>query len=36
VEARTRYAKAGDYNIAYQVVGDEPIDLVLSPGRRPI
>ena len=32
VEAQTRYAKTGDFNIAYQVVGDGPIDLVLSPG----
>ena len=32
MEARTRYAKTGDFNIAYQVVGDGPIDLVLSPG----
>jgi class 3 adenylate cyclase len=29
---KTRYAKAGAFNIAYQVVGDGPIDLVLSPG----
>jgi pimeloyl-ACP methyl ester carboxylesterase len=28
----TRYAKSGDVNIAYQVVGDGPIDLVLVPG----
>jgi class 3 adenylate cyclase len=27
-----RYAKADAFNIAYQVVGDGPIDLVLSPG----
>ncbi len=32
MDARTRYAKTGDFNIAYQVVGDGPIDLVLSPG----
>jgi hypothetical protein len=25
---RTRYARSGDVNIAYQVVGDGPIDLV--------
>jgi pimeloyl-ACP methyl ester carboxylesterase/DNA-binding CsgD family transcriptional regulator len=29
---RTTYTKAGRFNIAYQVVGDGPIDLVLSPG----
>jgi pimeloyl-ACP methyl ester carboxylesterase len=28
----TRYAKSGDVAIAYQVVGDGPIDLVLIPG----
>jgi pimeloyl-ACP methyl ester carboxylesterase len=27
----TRYAKSGDVNIAYQVVGDGPVDLVLVP-----
>ena len=32
VEAKTRYAKSGDVNIAYQVVGDGPLDLVLVPG----
>ena len=34
----TRYAKSGDINIAYQVVGDGPFDLVYVPGwveRRP-
>ncbi len=29
---QTRYAKSGDVNIAYQVVGSGPIDLVLVPG----
>lgn len=29
---QVRYARAGDVNIAYQVVGDGPIDLVLVPG----
>src|ERR687888_1949676 len=29
---RTQYAKSGDISIAYQVVGDGPIDLVLVPG----
>jgi pimeloyl-ACP methyl ester carboxylesterase len=28
----TRYAKSGDLNIAYQVVGDGPLDLVYVPG----
>jgi predicted nucleic acid-binding protein len=28
----TRYAKSGNVHIAYQVVGDGPIDLVLVPG----
>jgi pimeloyl-ACP methyl ester carboxylesterase len=28
----TRYAKSGDVNIAYQVSGDGPFDLVLVPG----
>src|SRR5207248_7408301 len=28
----TRYAKSGEVHIAYQVVGDGPIDLVLIPG----
>jgi class 3 adenylate cyclase len=28
----TRYAKSGDVHIAYQVVGEGPIDLVLVPG----
>jgi pimeloyl-ACP methyl ester carboxylesterase len=29
---RTRYAKSGDIRIAYQVVGNGPIDLVFVPG----
>ena len=29
---QTRYAKSGDVNIAYQVVGDGPVDLVYVPG----
>ena len=29
---QTRYAKSGDVSIAYQTVGDGPIDLVLVPG----
>src|SRR6185503_20358155 len=28
----TRYAKSGDISIAYQVVGDGPLDLVVVPG----
>ena len=28
----TRYAKSGEVNIAYQVIGDGPIDLVYVPG----
>jgi pimeloyl-ACP methyl ester carboxylesterase len=28
----TRYAKSGDHRIAYQVVGDGPIDMVVLPG----
>jgi class 3 adenylate cyclase len=32
VEQRVRYAKTGTVNLAYQVVGDGPVDLVLSPG----
>ena len=29
---RTRYAKSGDVNIAYQVTGEGPFDLVVVPG----
>lgn len=32
VLGETRYAKSGDVNIAYQVVGEGPLDLVLVPG----
>jgi pimeloyl-ACP methyl ester carboxylesterase len=32
VVPKTRYAKSGDVNIAYQVLGDGPRDLVLVPG----
>jgi len=28
----TRYAQSGEVNIAYQVVGDGPFDLVFVPG----
>ncbi|RDH75696.1 alpha/beta fold hydrolase [Mycolicibacterium moriokaense] len=30
--ARTRYTKCGDLDIAYQVFGDGPVDLVVLPG----
>ena len=29
---QTRYAKSGDVSIAYQIVGDGPLDLVVVPG----
>jgi pimeloyl-ACP methyl ester carboxylesterase len=32
VAPETRYAKSGDLNIAYQVTGDGPFDLVFVPG----
>jgi len=32
VIAPIRYARSGDVNIAYQVTGDGPFDLVLVPG----
>ncbi len=32
MQPETRYAKSDDVNIAYQVVGDGPFDLVLAPG----
>jgi hypothetical protein len=28
----TRYAQSGDISIAYQVMGEGPIDLILVPG----
>ena len=28
----TRYVKSGDVHIAYQVVGDGPLDIVFVPG----
>src|ERR1700692_4716458 len=28
----TRYASSGDFSIAYQVLGDRPIDFILVPG----
>lgn len=32
VQVETRYARSGDVNIAYQVVGEGPFDLVFIPG----
>ena len=32
LEPETHYARAGDVHIAYQVVGDGPIDLVFVMG----
>ena len=29
---RTQYAQTGEVNVAYQVIGDGPIDLVYMPG----
>ena len=31
-QPKTQYAKSGDVSIAYQVVGDGPIDLIVVPG----
>ena len=31
MQAETRYARSGDVSIAYQVVGDGPLDLILAP-----
>ena len=28
----TRYAKSGDVNIAYQTMGEGPVDLIVVPG----
>ena len=28
----TRYALSGDINIAYQVIGDGPVDIIMVPG----
>lgn len=28
----TQYAQSGDFSIAYQVVGDGPVDIILVPG----
>src|SRR5438270_3765149 len=30
MQPRTQYAQSGELNIAYQVVGDVPVDLVLT------
>ncbi len=32
MQPETKYARSGDYHIAYQVVGDGPVDLVVVPG----
>ena len=32
IRPETRYAKSGDLNIAYQVAGDGPVDLIYVPG----
>ena len=32
MQPETRYAKSGDVHIAYQVVGDGSIDLLVVPG----
>ncbi len=32
MKAPIRYARSGDVNIAYQVTGDGPFDLVFVPG----
>jgi hypothetical protein len=29
VQPETRYARSGDVNVAYQVVGDGPLDVVV-------
>ena len=31
-EPETRYAKSGDFHIAFQVFGSGPVDLVIVPG----
>lgn len=32
MQPQTKYAKSGDVHIAYQVIGDGPVDLVIVPG----
>jgi len=32
VMPQTQYARSGDINIAYHVIGDGPIDLLIVPG----
>ena len=32
MQPETRYARSGDVHIAYQMVGDGPLDLVHIPG----
>jgi len=31
IQPKTSYARNGDVNIAYQVIGDGPLDLVFAP-----
>lgn len=31
MDAETRYARSGDVNIAYQIVGDGLLDLIYAP-----
>jgi len=31
-QPETHYAQSGDFSIAYQVMGDGPVDLVIVPG----
>ena len=32
MKPKTSYTKSGDFNIAYQVVGDGPVDIIYIPG----
>jgi hypothetical protein len=32
VMPQTQYARSGDINIAYQVVGEGPVDIIIVPG----
>ena len=32
MQQRIRYAKSNGFNVAYQVLGTGPVDLILSPG----
>ncbi len=35
VQPATRYALSGAVSIAFQVIGEGPIDIILVPGSRP-